>query len=682
MLIPITARMTTTTAATTSPTFAADAIAADAGPTTTTSTTTAMTTTTKGTAGRTDYTSWDKRASELNRRLEDEDDADRKCASAALGIDGRHASSAAEAEERAKARDARKTRRVLDSYRRREEGVAEEVVGLLGPVVAHDDGDGDGVSNPVRSGTGGGKKKEIDDHGGGEVEVVRHVTRDMMRAGKRVLRISDTTGPGRIVLTQDLSNLESAAPSSSSSSSSAMRPKSYAEDAENDEKSPDDDDGSGGRPRIVHGIIKLILCNLHDCTVVIRCKIITGVVEVSHCTGVTIIAAGDDATVVTVQADLCDGLDLQFRDSPSGKNAPRPVRDTNSGPTTTMYWGEDGGDRVYHAGVSGLKVSTWRDGYVDVETAGDIIDYRTLGAVASGNAAPEEVQFVTSIVDGEFVTERVLSATETRGTKAGARPMTERDLKVLEEKRGKIHEALDGALGGSIRIEGGAPSAVVVGDARGDDADEAISGAGGGVASCDERTVTDDDDDDDDDDDVVVEEFYASKTREEIDAIIECVDEQKVRGNEAFAAGEYAQALLFYTIALDRTAELPDAISVNVGLGSSSSSSTTSLSSPPTKVEQLYPRHVVLSNRSACFLKLGHHEKALKDGIDAEGLDPTYVKGIFRKGLALHAMGRYEEAIASLASAQKIEPKNKQIKQAIGFAEMRMTQEMRKRMQG
>ena len=667
--------MTTTTAATTSPTSAAEAMSADARPTTTTSTTTAATTTTKGTAGRTDYTSWDKRASELNRRLEDEDDADRICASAALGLDGRHASSAAEAEERAKAKDARKTRRVLDSYRRREEGVAEEVVGLLGPVVARDDGDG--VSNPVRSGAGGGKKKKIDDHGDGEVEVVSYITRDMMRAGKRVLRISDTTGPGRIVLTQDLSNLESAAPSSSSS---AMRPKSYAEDAENDEKLPDDDGDGGGRPRIVHGIIKLILCNLHDCTVVIRCKIITGVVEVSHCTGVTIIAAGDDATVVTVQADLCDGLDLQFRDSPSGKNAPRPVRDTNSGPTTTMYWGEDEGDRVYHAGVSGLKVSTWRDGYVDVETAGDIIDYRTLGAVASGNAAPEEVQFVTSIVDGEFVTERVLSATETRGTKAGARPMTERDLKVLEEKRGKIHDALDGALGGSIRIEGGAPSAVVVGDARGDDADEAISGVGGDVASCDERTVTDDDDDDDD---VVVEEFYASKTREEIDAIIECVDEQKARGNEAFAAGEYAQALLFYTIALDRTAELPDAISVNVGLGSSSSSSTTtSPSSPPTKVEQLYPRHVVLSNRSACFLKLGHHEKALKDGIDAEGLDPTYVKGIFRKGLALHAMGRYEEAIASLASAQKLEPKNKQIKQAIGFAEMRMTQEMRKRMQG
>ena len=81
-------------------------------------------------------------------------------------------------------------------------------------------------------------------------------------------------------------------------------------------------------------------------------------------------------------------------------------------------------------------------------------------------------------------------------------------------------------------------------------------------------------------------------------------------------------------------------------------------------------------------MKLGHHEKALDDGIEAERLDPTYVKGIFRRGLALHAMGRYEEAIASLARAQKIEPKNRQIKQALGFAEMRMTQEMRKRMHG
>ena len=61
------------------------------------------------------------------------------------------------------------------------------------------------------------------------------------------------------------------------------------------------------------------------------------------------------------------------------------------------------------------------------------------------------------------------------------------------------------------------------------------------VASGDERAASAADDD-------VVEEVYASKTREEIDAIIQCIDEQKAKGNEAFAAGEYAQALLFYTM--------------------------------------------------------------------------------------------------------------------------------------
>jgi cytochrome c-type biogenesis protein CcmH/NrfG len=69
----------------------------------------------------------------------------------------------------------------------------------------------------------------------------------------------------------------------------------------------------------------------------------------------------------------------------------------------------------------------------------------------------------------------------------------------------------------------------------------------------------------------------------------------------------------------------------------------------------------------------------LKDATEAVRLEPTYVNGVFRKGLALHAMGRYQEAIAPLAAASKIEPKNKQIKQALQFAEVRMHQEMRKR---
>ena len=298
--------------------------------------------------------------------------------------------------------------------------------------------------------------------------------------------------------------------------------------------------------------------------------------------------------------------------------------------------------------MSNLHVATYRDGYVDQEITSDYIKN---GAKTVGNATAEEVQFITSVVDGELVTEKVLTTGETKGMKQGARPITERELKVLERKKSQIEEALHEKLKDMIQIKDGSTNGKTV------------------VASKSETTENGGSDD-------VVEEVYASTTKDEIDAIVASIEEQKAKGNEAFTSGEYAQAVLFYTMALDRAADLPDATSVNEKLSSKEGGGET------TSLEQLFPRHIVLSNRSACFLKLGHHEKALKDGGDAELLDPTYVKGIFRKGLALHAMGRYEEAIKSLARAQKLEPKNKQIKQALQFAEVRMTQEMRKRMEG
>jgi len=574
-----------------------------------------MTNPNKGVAGRIDYDSWQKRASDLSKQLDDEEEAERKQNASALGLDGKHARSAAEAEERAKARDIRKTKRMLESYKEREEGVVETLAGLLGP--AHDE-------------EGSANRREEEKHD----PEIKYVTRDTLGAGKRVLNICDTRGPGKIVLTRDLSGLQSATPANAS-----LRPKSYDDDAENKEEMH--------KPTVHRGLIKLNLRNLHRCTVIVKCKIITGTVEISHSEDVTLIAEGDDATVVTVQADLCTNLNVQFRDSPSGKNVPRRVRDTTSGPTTTKFWGEDGDDRVYHAGVSNLAVATYRDGYVDIETRAD---YREDGARAIGNAAAEEVQFVTSVVDGEFATERVLSAGESRGMKQGARPITERELKVLERKKSQIEDALDEKLKNMVRIEGN-------------------EGAGKTNNVSEKSTGSNTDEN-------VVEEVYASTTKEEIDAIVASIEEQKSKGNEAFSSGEYAQAVLFYTLALDRAADLPDASSVAETLSDEGSSS------PSCKLEQLFPRHIVLSNRSASFLKMGHHEKALKDGADAELLDPTYVKGIFRKGLAFHAMGRYEEAIRSLASAQKLEPKNKQIMQALQFAEVRMTQEMRKRMQG
>lgn len=555
----------------------------------------------KGVAGRIDYDSWEKRTSDLTKQLDDEEEAEKKANASALGLDGRHARSKAEADEQAKAREAEKTKKMLDSYQKREMAVVAQLDGLLGPVCDDDD---DAVNKEEKH------------------QETKFITRDMLDAGKRVVSISNTSGPGKIVLTQDLSNLESVTPANSS-----LEPKSYQDDAENELPMP--------QATTHRGIIKLILQNLHNCTVVIKCKVITGTIEISHCKDVTVMISGDDATVPTIQADLCTNLDIQFHDAPSGKNVPLRVRDTNSGPTTTLFWGQDKDDRIYHAGVSGLHVRTYRDGFVDLETRAD---YLKDGAKSVGNSSSEEVQFITSVVNNELVTERIYRPGESTNVKKGMMPLTERELKDMEEQKKKIDDAVEKHLNKAIKIK---------------------NGDGTEVKTSDKVEVEE-----------VVEEVYTSTTKEDIETIVASCENEKAKGNEAFTSGEYAQAVLFYTLALDRAAELPDATNVEEKLAGKCSDPFT----------QLFPRHIVLSNRSACFLKLGHHEKALKDGTDSHSLDATYVKGIFRKGLALHAMGRYREAIDALAAAHKLEPKNKQIKQALQFAEVRMHQEMRKRM--
>jgi tetratricopeptide (TPR) repeat protein len=166
-----------------------------------------------------------------------------------------------------------------------------------------------------------------------------------------------------------------------------------------------------------------------------------------------------------------------------------------------------------------------------------------------------------------------------------------------------------------------------------------------------------------------IEEVYASMSSQEIDAVVRECEQNKTRGNEAFGAGEYVQAILLYTLALDKADELPDA------------------NDPPPAAKKhgrqmLFPRDVTLANRAACFLKLGQHEKAAEDARRAAEINPQNVKALFRHGLALHAMKQYQAAIPILAEAHKLEPNNKQIREALQFAEVRMNQEMRKRMQG
>ena len=74
--------------------------------------------------------------------------------------------------------------------------------------------------------------------------------------------------------------------------------------------------------------------------------------------------------------------------------------------------------------------------------------------------------------------------------------------------------------------------------------------------------------------------------------------------------------------------------------------------------------------------------KALSDAKNCVSLAPKYVKGLFRAGLAHHALGQYQQAGPYFVKALDIQPKNKQVKDALKFAELKLRQEMMKRRKG
>ena len=117
--------------------------------------------------------------------------------------------------------------------------------------------------------------------------------------------------------------------------------------------------------------------------------------------------------------------------------------------------------------------------------------------------------------------------------------------------------------------------------------------------------------------------------------------EQKARGNECFTSMAYAQAAVYYTEALALDPSL----------------------------------FACLSNRAACWLKLGTPEKAIDDAKACVAQDPTNTKAYFRMGLGHHAQGEYREAVEALLQAEKHAPSSgpmkKQIDEAIRMAQMK-----------
>jgi len=573
-----------------------------------------------GKAGRCDYDQWDKVTRSLVEDAEEEEQRETEASKKALGLDGKYAQSQADADERKKAADVLKAKKVLENYKKRESAVRADMTGILGPPPSKDN------DSPTTE----------EESKSSEPKTVR-ITRELMDAGKRVVAISDTSGASQsdtIVLTSDLSLLES-----KMKTNSTTTPKQYADDAENDVVEPKAN--SAVSERKIYGVIKCFLSNVHNCTVLIKCKVISGTLEMSHCTNV-VVKIERDATVATIQADLCEDISIIFNDAPSGKNgttnaAGIPV-DTSADSKNRIYWGQDKEDRIFHAGVKNMKVQINRDGFLETER---ICDYLKDGAKAIGNATEEEFQFVTSCVDEELVTEAVVREGSTTGQ--NARPLTKRELEEEKVKREKAEKMAINMAENMIKFK----------EVNKDGAKKVTKSELKGEKS---PPVVEDVEDE-------IEEVYASMSKEEIDSVVKECEQNKSRGNEAFGTGEYAQAILLYSLALDKAAELPDDMK------------------DKTK-KPLFARDVTLSNRAASFLKLGQHEKAAADAKLAHEYNDKNVKAYFRHGLALHAMKEYKEAISILAKAHKLEPKNKSIKEALQFAEMRLNQDLRKRMQG
>ena len=104
-------------------------------------------------------------------------------------------------------------------------------------------------------------------------------------------------------------------------------------------------------------------------------------------------------------------------------------------------------------------------------------------------------------------------------------------------------------------------------------------------------------------------------------------DEFKNKGNEAFKAKDYKKSIEFYTKAIDL-----DPASVGAG--------------------------ALYSNRSASYAGLNDWARALTDAENCVRVRPDWLKGYFRKGVALEAMGRIDDAHKAFAEASKQEAGN------------------------
>lgn len=108
-------------------------------------------------------------------------------------------------------------------------------------------------------------------------------------------------------------------------------------------------------------------------------------------------------------------------------------------------------------------------------------------------------------------------------------------------------------------------------------------------------------------------------------------DELKAKGNAAFSAGQFEEAVKLFDEAIAVDGE----------------------------------NHVLYSNKSAALASMGKYEEALEAANKVTSLKPDWPKGYSRVGAALYGLERWDEAVESYSKGLEIDPENAQMKQGL-----------------
>ncbi|GAA5917375.1 hypothetical protein JCM6882_006343 [Rhodosporidiobolus microsporus] len=130
----------------------------------------------------------------------------------------------------------------------------------------------------------------------------------------------------------------------------------------------------------------------------------------------------------------------------------------------------------------------------------------------------------------------------------------------------------------------------------------------------------------------------------------------KEAGNAAFKAQNWAEAVKLYTISAELAATRP-VFEANV-----------------------YARDelaLALANRSAAYLGAGEHVNALVDADAVIQLKRPWIKGHFRRGKALAAMGRLDEGREAYLLGLQFDPTAEDLQQAVAEIEEQLRQQQK-----